>query len=87
MLQLLSNAFNDPNNPWYYVVGVIFLLLVLGALALYIILSKKFAKKADDGSQNAENTATDAPSGESDVQAGVDMDVENPDENSDKPQV
>ena len=41
MLQFLSNAFNDPADPWYYVIGVVFLLLVFGALVVYIIFSGK----------------------------------------------
>lgn len=44
MLTFLSNPFTDPNDPWYYVIGVLFLLLIFGALALYLILSKKKAK-------------------------------------------
>lgn len=47
MLSFLSNVFNDPSNPWYYVVGVLFLLLFLGAVAVYVIWSGKKAKKTD----------------------------------------
>ncbi len=45
MSMFICNAFNDPNDPWYYVIGVLFLLLVFGALALYLFLSKRKADK------------------------------------------
>ena len=49
MLQYLSNAFNDPANPWYYVIGVLFLLLIFGALAVYVIWSGKKNKAKEEG--------------------------------------
>lgn len=55
MIQFLSNAFNDPSDPLYYVIGVIFLLLIFGALALYIFLSGKKNK------QNAQSDKQDEP--------------------------
>lgn len=45
MTAFLSNVFNDPSNAWYYVVGVLFLLLIFAALAVYVILSNKKNKK------------------------------------------
>ena len=47
MLQFLSNAFNDPSDPWYYVIGVIFLLLVFGAVAAYVIINGKRKGQGD----------------------------------------
>lgn len=44
MISYLCNAFNDPSDPWYYVIGVIFLLLIFGALVAYMVLSKKNTK-------------------------------------------
>lgn len=41
MQTLLSNVFNDPQNPWYYVIGTLFLVLIFGALAAYIFFSNK----------------------------------------------
>lgn len=70
MTAFLSNAFNDPSNPWYYVVGVLFLALIFGALAVYIILSNRKKKKdeektdgdsvtnADDATPNANANET-----------------------------
>lgn len=46
MIYFLSNAFNDPSNPWYYVLGVFFLLLVFGALAAYVVWDGKRKKKS-----------------------------------------
>ena len=54
MLLFLCNPFNDPNDPWYYVIGVIFLLLIFGALALYIILTNKKKKDGQAVDENAE---------------------------------
>lgn len=45
-MNLLCNVFYDPSSPWYYVIGVIFLVLIFGALALYVVLSKKYGTKA-----------------------------------------
>lgn len=54
LLSFLSNAFNDPSDPWYYVVGVIFLLLIFGAVGLYMYLVGKKNKNS------AEPDKTDA---------------------------
>ena len=57
MLQFLSNAFNDPADPWYYVIGVLFLLLIFGALAFYVIWTGKKKNKADsEKTDKPENT-------------------------------
>lgn len=64
-MNLLCNAFNDPSSPWYYVVGVVFLVLIFGALAAYVILSKKLEQKKNGGAEpgeapvNAEQSAVD----------------------------
>ena len=67
MLQYLSNAFNDPSNPWYYVIGLLFLLAIFGALTIYVIFSGK--KKSDeqnkDEQANNNETAQNAEVGES----------------------
>ncbi|MDE7164023.1 MAG: hypothetical protein K2O04_01175 [Clostridiales bacterium] len=58
MLPFISNVFNDPSDPWYYVVGVIFLLLIFGAVALYMVwVGKKNKQNADktDGAVEADN--------------------------------
>lgn len=69
MLPFLSNAFNDPSDPWYYVVGVIFLLLIFGAVAAYMVWvgkkNKKNADKADgaveqDSTENTDKTEAQA---------------------------
>ncbi|MDE5593648.1 MAG: hypothetical protein K2I75_06935 [Clostridiales bacterium] len=64
MLQYLSNAFNDPSNPWYYVIGLLFLLAIFGALAVYVIFSSKKNKdgtdKKDEQADNADTMQTNA---------------------------
>lgn len=60
-MQLLCNAFNDPSNPWYYVIGVAFLLLFFGALALYIWLSGKKKKKSTDNHPETPNQQDKQP--------------------------
>ena len=57
----LSNAFNDPKDPWYYVLGVLFLLLVFGILAVYMILTgkkKKNETRRPEDEQLKEETET-----------------------------
>ncbi|MDE6293629.1 MAG: hypothetical protein K2L88_03285 [Clostridiales bacterium] len=54
MLPFLANAFNDPSDPWYYVVGVIFLLLIFGAVGVYMYL---VGRKNKSSSDKADNTA------------------------------
>ena len=66
MLQFLSNAFNDPSDPWYYVIGVIFLLLVFGALAFYILWSGK-RKKQEGDEQDKQETVKAEPPAKDDV--------------------
>lgn len=55
MPQLLCNAFNDPNDPWYYVLGIVFLVLIFGALAGYIILSGKLKKNTPPEGDNKQD--------------------------------
>lgn len=71
MLQYLSNAFNDPSNPWYYVIGLLFLLAIFGALAVYVIFSGKKKsdeqnkdEQADKITQNAETSESEASASE-----------------------
>ena len=62
MIAFLSNAFNDPSDPWYYVVGTLFLLLIFGALAIYIVFSNKKKKKdGENKSGTAKTPDTDTP--------------------------
>ena len=62
----LSNPFTDPNDPWYYVLGAIFLLLIFGSLALYIFLSntKKKDGQAATEQQNSEKEESAAEQSE-----------------------
>ena len=57
-MAFLCNAFNDPSNPWYYVIGVVFLLVIFGALAAYIILTGK-KNKSKDGTTDEPKVETD----------------------------
>lgn len=71
----LSNAFNDPKDPWYYVLGVLFLLLVFGALAVYIILTgkkKKNVNRRPEDEQLKEEVETPEP----DIAADADSDTD-----------
>ncbi|MDE6401584.1 MAG: hypothetical protein K2L54_03125 [Clostridiales bacterium] len=64
MTAFLSNAFNDPSDPWYYVIGLLFLALIFGALAVYIFLSNKKKNKTNESSNKdeANNTNNDEQS-------------------------
>lgn len=59
MITLLStlDAFNNPDSPWYYVVGAAFLLLIFAALAVYIVVSGKRKKKLENSDNVTENCA------------------------------
>ncbi|MCH5158382.1 MAG: hypothetical protein J1F33_04190 [Clostridiales bacterium] len=48
MIFISSDAFNNPNSPVYYIVGVVFLLLIAALLAGYLLLSKYLEKKKKD---------------------------------------
>ena len=67
MQLFLSNVFNDPSDPWYYVIGILFLALIFGALALYMVLDNKRKKRDGDDTcakspSDAANTHTDTTS-------------------------
>ena len=59
MTAFLSNAFNDPSSPWYYVIGVLFLVLIFGALAVYIIWSNNKKKKTGGEQETPTPAETD----------------------------
>ncbi len=65
-----ADAFDNPNSPVYYIVGCIFLALVFAALAVYIIVSKKLAKKAAD-KQNDGGSATEQAESEPNKETGT----------------
>ena len=69
MIFISTDAFNNPDSPLYYIVGAIFLLLICGALAAYLLVSKHLQNKkggdaagveAKDGS-DLEETDSAAP--------------------------
>ena len=61
----ISNVFNDPSGPWYYVIGILFLVLVFGALAIYIVLDNK--RKNKNGGDTAAKTPQDGTNSISDT--------------------
>lgn len=72
MLPFLSNVFYDTSSPWYYIIGVLFLLLIFGAVAVYVIWNNKKNKtNADQAEQEnkegeAETAETDEAQAETD---------------------
>lgn len=58
MINFLCNAFNDPSDPWYYVIGVLFLLAVFGAVAAYVIISGK--RKSPEGKDEQDQASDSA---------------------------
>lgn len=67
MFQFLSNPFTDPSDPWYYVLGVLCLALIFGALAAYLIITGKKAKRkgeedpsGPDGNEEKNSDETNA---------------------------
>lgn len=79
-----SDAFSNPDSPLYYVIGSLFLVLLIGALAVYFVISKKREKKADDG-QTGENGSADASADDrSDVDGQESADAETTDDGGNK---
>lgn len=58
IISAASDAFINPDSPWYYIVGVICLVLVFAALAVYIVVSGK-RKKAKEKREAEAKTATE----------------------------
>ncbi len=58
IISAASDAFINPDSPWYYVVGVICLVLVFAALAVYIVVSGK-RKKAKEKREAEAKAATE----------------------------
>ncbi len=50
------NPFTDSGSPWYYVVGVLFLILIFAALAVYIVVSGKRKKKREQNEKTDDRT-------------------------------
>lgn len=56
LLSAVSDAFSNPDSPWYYVVGTAFLVLIFAALAVYVILSRRKSKRdAQDPEKSVSN--------------------------------
>lgn len=66
MTQLLCHALNDPNDPWYYVIGVLALLLVFGGLTAYILIEDRLKKKK---SGNTDGNIGEGPDSEQQADA------------------
>ena len=81
LISALSDAFTNPDSPWYYVIGVAFLLLVFGALAVYIVVSgkKRKAKEAKEAKER-ENAAqpTEAEANTTDVSSDAANNTQEP---------
>ncbi len=84
IISAASDAFINPDSPWYYIVGVICLVLVFAALAVYIVVSGKRRKAKEKREAEAKaatevepteqsddngNTTAPAPSSENDEPA------------------
>lgn len=68
MMNYLCNAFNDPSDPWYYVIGVLFLLLVFGAVAVYVIWNGKRNKGGESSEQEQKKDAVEQPAEQESVE-------------------
>lgn len=58
IISAASDAFINPDSPWYYIVGVICLVLVFAALAVYIVVSGK-RRKAKEKREAEAKAATE----------------------------
>ncbi len=69
-----NDAFTNPNNPWYYVIGAAFLVLIIAALVIYITVSKKKNAKHGEKFADAEKISdTKAPDENSEEQESVEQ--------------
>ncbi len=69
-----NDAFTNPNNPWYYVIGAAFLVLIIAALVIYIAVSKKKNAKHGEKFADAEKISdTKAPDENSEEQESVEQ--------------
>lgn len=59
MTFIATDAFNNPDSPVYYIVGVVFLLLIFGALAAYLLISKRLEKKKKEAAESEPGTPVD----------------------------
>ncbi len=71
-----NDAFTNPNNPWYYVIGAAFLVLIIAALVIYVTVSNKKRKKREEKDLfNADATEkisdTTPPDGDREEQANA----------------
>ncbi len=71
LLNSVKDAFTNPDNPWYYVIGSAFLVLLIAAIVVYSIVTKKRAAKNQSKEEHVE--------GESVGEAAVEDKEENED--------
>lgn len=59
-LNSVKDAFTNPDSPWYYAIGSVFLVLIIVAIVVYMVVSKKRAKKSDtaDTAENIDKADT-----------------------------
>lgn len=59
ILSSAADAFTNPDSVWYYVIGVVFLVLIFAALAVYIVVSNKHKKNKESAPEENANDSTD----------------------------
>lgn len=69
-MYFFNNPFTDPSDPWYYVIGILFLLLVFSALGVYIFFMGKKKKN------NAEQMSDDDKKNNNDAETANDRIIE-----------
>ncbi len=75
MTFLAADAFNNPDSPVYYIVGVVFLLLIFGALAAYLLISKHLEKKKSAAKSDADGQTEQTAAEEESKQSAVNADT------------
>lgn len=72
LISSAADAFNNPNSPYYYLVGALFLVLIFGALALYLVLVNRKKRRDAQNSTEAPVDKTTEHQSDTDNDKGTD---------------
>ncbi|MCH5160695.1 MAG: hypothetical protein J1G04_01545 [Clostridiales bacterium] len=72
----INDAFTNPNSPWYYVVGSAFLVLIIAALVIFVLVSKRKHAAEEKKMTDVEITDTLPPEAQSEQDSAVEEKAE-----------
>ena len=88
-LNSVKDAFTNPDSPWYYAIGSVFLVLIIAAIVIYMVVTKKRGAKPDanesaDTADTADGEKTDAADAPAQEEPAPDTASEKPDETTEE---